>query len=209
VDANQPFFFQARLKAAESLAPAARVALLRAALEDNPYGDAARVPLLKAAMATGDYHLAIVAMKPNLQNSAVDTALNAASDTDDEDDLANQESQADDTVRSVAKLTVKERAEIARDLGLAFEKINSLNQALPYLQRAYRLETDAAIKTQINKEVQQIRATQRRRAANLARQPVIHAELEQEHVVRPRLVDAAVSSPPRPRVPVTTKGASQ
>jgi len=208
-DANQPFFFLARLKAAESLAPAARIALLRAALEDNPNGDAARVPLLKAAIATGDYHLAIAAMKPNLQNSAVETALNAASDTDDEDDLATQEPQADDTVRSVAKLTVKERAEITRDLGLAFEKINSLNQALPYLQRAYRLETDAAVKTQINKEVQQIRATQRRRAANLARQPMIHAELEQEHVVRPRLVDAAASSPPRPRVPVTTKGASQ
>jgi len=209
LDANQPFFFQARLKAAESLAPAARIALLRAALEDNPYVDIARVPLLKAAIAAGDYHLAIAAMKPNLQNSAVETALNAASDTDDQDDLATQESQADDTVRSVARLTVKERTEITRDLGLAFEKINSLNQALPYLQRAYRLETDAAIKTQINKEVQQIRATQRRRAANLARQPVIHSDLEQDHVVRPRLMDAAASSPPRPRVPVTTKGASQ
>jgi hypothetical protein len=106
-------------------------------------------------------------------------------------------------------LSVKERAEITRDLGLAYEKINSLNQALPYLRRAYRLETDAVVKTQINKEVQQIRTTQRRRTTNLARQPVIHAELEQEHVVRPRLMDAAASSPPRPRVPVTTKGASR
>src|SRR5205085_6611745 len=76
LDANQPFFFQARLKAAESQAPGARIALLRAVLEDNPNGDAARVPLLKAAIAAGDYHLAIAAMKPNLQNSAVETALN-------------------------------------------------------------------------------------------------------------------------------------
>ncbi len=196
------------MKAAESLAPAARIALLRAALEDNPNGDIARVPLLKAATAAGDYHLAIAAMKPNLQNSAVETALNAASTTDDDDDLANQESQAEDTVRTFIKLSVKERAEISRDLGLAFEKINSLNQALPYLQRAYRLETDAAVKTLINKEVQQIRATQRRRAANLARQPVIHTNLEQEHVVRPRLAELAASSPPKPRVPVR-KGASR
>jgi hypothetical protein len=147
-------------------------------------------------------------MKPNLQNSAVETALNAASNTDDEDELASQESQADDTARTFIKLPVKERAEISRDLGLAFEKINSLNQALPYLQRAYRLETDAAVKTQINKEVQQIRATQRRRTANLARQPVIHTDLEQEHVVRPRLAELAAASPPKPRVSVR-KGASR
>ncbi len=208
VDANQPFFFLARLKAAESLPAAARITLLRAALEDNPNGDTARVPLLKAATATGDYHLAIAAMKPNLQNSAVETALNAASSTDDDDDLASQESQADDTARTFIKLPVKERAEISRDLGLAFEKTNSLNQALPYLQRAYRLETEAAVKTQINKEVQQIRATLRRRTANLARQPVIHTDLEQEHVVRPRLAELAASSPPKPRIPVR-KGASR
>ena len=40
VDANQPFFFAARLKAAANLPAAARVALLRAALEDNPGGEA-------------------------------------------------------------------------------------------------------------------------------------------------------------------------
>src|SRR4029077_4793442 len=45
-DANQPFFFAARLKATESLPVAARIGLLRAALEDKPGGEAARVPLL-------------------------------------------------------------------------------------------------------------------------------------------------------------------
>jgi hypothetical protein len=65
-DANQPYFFAVRLKAAESLPAAARIGLLRAALEDNPAGEAARVPLLKAATETGDYYLAIATMKPYL-----------------------------------------------------------------------------------------------------------------------------------------------
>src|SRR5262249_38159567 len=74
-EANQPFFLAARLKAAEVLPADGRIKLLRALLEDNPRGDAARVPLLKSAIETGDYHLAITAMKPYLQTGAMETAL--------------------------------------------------------------------------------------------------------------------------------------
>jgi hypothetical protein len=101
---------------------------------------------------------------------------------------------------------MKERAEISRDMGTAFTRTGSLAQALPYLQKAYRLETDTAIKAQINKEVQQIRLLQRRRAANRARRPDVHSELEQEHTVRPRLAEPALSSPPGAQSPVR-KGA--
>ena len=76
-DANQPYFFAARLKAAESMPAAARVSLLRAALEDNPAGEAARVPLLKAAIETGDYYLAIATMKPYLAGGDLDSAIDA------------------------------------------------------------------------------------------------------------------------------------
>ncbi len=208
VDASQPFFFAARLKAAESLAASGRIGLLRAALENNPKGDAARVPLMKAAIETGDYHLVIAAMKPYLQSGAIEAALDRRRNLEEEDDLLEQESAGDVTAPGLMKLPAKERAEISRDLGLAFEKTNSLDQALAYLRRAYRMETDPATKTQINKEVQQIRAVQRRRATNLARQPLIHTELEQNHVVRPRVPEPAASSPPKPRA-AAGKGASQ
>jgi tetratricopeptide (TPR) repeat protein len=206
-DASQPFFFAARLKAAESSPAAAKVSLLRAALEDRPSGDAARVPLLKAAMETGDYHLAIAVMKPFLQNSALDRAFNTQSSEEDED-LQQQPTGGDDTVRGLAKLTSKERAEVSRDLGVAFEKTDALDQALSYLRRAYRLETDATVKSQINRDVQRIRAVQRRLATNAARQPAIHKALEQQRVVRPRLPERAAASPPRAGVDVR-KGANQ
>lgn len=207
-DANQPFFFAARLKAAESQPAAARIGLLRAALEDRPNGEAARVPLLKAAIEAGDYYLAIAAMKPYLGSIDLEATRNTGLNPDEEaeQEPGVQDSRAEDTVRAFAKLSAKERAEISRDLGIAFEKTNALAQALPYLQKAYRLETDPAVKSQINKEVQQIRLLQRRREVNRARQPEVHSELEQEHVVRPRLPEPALSSPPRQQNPLR-KGA--
>jgi tetratricopeptide (TPR) repeat protein len=207
-DANQPFFFAARLKAAEGLPAAARIGLLRAALEDKPTGEAARVPLLKAATEAGDHHLAIAAMKPYLGNIDLETALGTGLNSDDEaeQEPGLQDARAEDTVRAFAKLSAKERAEISRDLGIAFERTNALAQALPYLQKAYRVESDPAVKSQINKEVRQIRLVQRRREANRARQPEVHSELEQERVVRPRLPEPALTAPPRQQNPLR-KGA--
>jgi len=206
-DANQPFFFAARLKAAEGVPASARIGLLRAALEDKPSGEAARVPLLKAAIEAGDYHLAIAAMKPYL-GSDLEAARDTGTGTDDEQEQepGAQDWRVEDTVRAFAKLSAKERAEISRDLGIAFERTNALAQALPYLQKAYRLESDPAVKSQINKDVQQIRLVQRRRELNRARQPEVHSELEQEHVVRPRLPEPALSAPPRQQDPLR-KGA--
>ncbi|MBZ5507797.1 MAG: hypothetical protein LAO78_20235 [Acidobacteriia bacterium] len=204
-DANQPYFFAARLKAAENAPAAARVALLRAALEDNPAGQAARVPLLKAATETGDYYLAIAAMKADLLNG-LEPAAESEPVPNAEDETSPPDGQADGSVLALATLPVKERAEISRDMGMAFARTGSLVQALPYLQKAYRLEADPAVKTQINQEVQQIRLLQRRRAANRLRRPDVHSELEQEHTVRPRLPEPALSSPPDQQSPVR-KGA--
>jgi hypothetical protein len=117
---------------------------------------------------------------------------------DEEESTGAPDWRAERTVSSFARLSATERAEICRDLGFAFERTNSLGQALSYLEKAYRLETDPARKTAINKEVQQIRLVQRRRAANRTRQPDVHSALEQERTVRPRLPEPALTVPPKP-----------
>jgi tetratricopeptide (TPR) repeat protein/Tfp pilus assembly protein PilF len=204
-DANQPYFFAARLKAAESEPAAARIVLLCAALEDNPAGEAARVPLLKAASETGDYNLAIATMKPYLTGGKLDSAVETQG-SDESDEAGTQDGRMENPAGAFARLSAKEYAEISRDLGIAFKRTGSLAQAVPYLQRAYRLDTDAAVKAQINKDVQQIRLLQRRRAANRARQPDVHSALEQEHVVRPRLPEPVLFRLLRPQSPAR-KGA--
>jgi hypothetical protein len=82
---------------------------------------------------------------------------------------------------------------------MALEKTGSLDQALSYTQRAYRLEADPKLKAQLNSKIQQIRSLQRRRATNESRRPEIHAELEQQHLVRPRLPEQTVPNLPRPQ----------
>src|SRR5438270_5985561 len=195
---DQRLFFAARLKAAKGGPASEQVRLLRGALEDTPGGDAARVPLLKAATEAGDYHLAIAAMQPFLSGISWQNSIDVARDFDDGEN-ATPEWQEENSNRIFAKSFVKEKAEIARDLGTAFEKTGDMDQALPYLQKAYRLEPDPKVKAQLNREVQQIRFTQRRRTANQTRRPEIHSELEQEHLVRPRLPEQTATNRPRPQ----------
>ncbi|HET6843685.1 MAG TPA: hypothetical protein VFK06_18695 [Candidatus Angelobacter sp.] len=194
-DANHPYFFYARLKAAESLQGSASVTLLRAALEDRPSGDAARVPLLKAAMMAGDYYIAIAVMKP-LVESSPERETPAQQEVTDDDAILDLNTGPDSSFGSLSKLPGKERAEISRSLALAYEKTGALEQAISWFRRAYKLEPGVAEKSQINKEVQQLRAVLRRRASNEARQPLVHSELEQNRTVRPRLPDHALASPP-------------
>jgi Tetratricopeptide repeat len=202
INPDQPFFFAARMKAALGLPAKDQVRLLRSALEDAPGADSARVPLLRAAMEAGEYHLAIAAMQPAATGSG--SRYDRAGDSSDEDeDAAAGEAVAqaatEDRSLRIAALPAKERAEINRDLGMAFIKIKLPDQASPYLEQAYGLEPDPEIKAQINKEIQQIRFTQRRQAMNRTRQPQVHSDLEQERIVRPRLPEKPAAGPPRPQ----------
>jgi tetratricopeptide (TPR) repeat protein len=186
---DQPFFFAARIKAAKSAPAREQVRLLRAALEDTPYGDTARVPLLEAASEAGDYYLGIAAMQPYLSGNSYRSGMALLEESDDADSAAPESrSQDEDDRRSIVpRLSVKERARINREIGTAFVQTKAPGRALPYLEQAYRLEPDSAIKAQLNREIQRIRFTQRREAANRKRQPEIHSELEQQRIVRPRL----------------------
>jgi Tfp pilus assembly protein PilF len=198
VSPDQPFFFAARLKAAKSALTTEQVRLLRAALEDNPGGDAARVTLLKAASEAGDYHLALADMHPFMTAGGWQNSIDVARHYGN-DESFSPEWQEEDSLRLFANLSAKEKAEIGRELGTAYEKIGSPIEALPYLQHAYHLEPDAKLKSQLNREIQQIRAALRRSVTNQTRQPEIHSALEQQNLVRPRLSEQAVPIGPRPK----------
>jgi len=171
-------------------------------LEDNPNGDSARVPLLKAAVEVGDYHLAIATIQPFLPGINWRNSVDLAYQFDNSENTS-PDSQEDNSPRLFSKLSVKEKAENDRDIGTAYLKTGSADQALPYLQRAARLEPDPQLKEQMKKTVQQIELAQRRQTTNETRRPEIHSQLEQEHLVRPRLPE-----PAQPR-PQSQKGGAQ
>ena len=150
-------------------------------------------------MEAGDYHLAIAVLQPYLSGENLPSVTVTGDESVSEEGSASSPEWQERYGRVFLKLSTKDRAEITRDLGTAFEKTGSPDQALSYLQRAYRLEIDTKLKAQLNKEIQQIRSVQRRRATNQTRRPEIHSALEQEHPVRPRLPEQTMSNQPRPQ----------
>lgn len=70
-------------------------------------------------------------------------------------------------------------------------QLNRLEEALPYLHLAQKLEKAPARVKEIRSEIASVRASLRRQHLNAARQPILHAELEQDRLVRSRLVAEA------------------
>jgi hypothetical protein len=70
-------------------------------------------------------------------------------------------------------------------------RLERLDEAAAYLKIAQNLEKSAAERTRIAAQLQEVRARLRRQRTNATRQPILHAELEQDHLVRPRLTARA------------------
>ncbi len=84
-----------------------------------------------------------------------------------------------------------QQSQIARAVGLAFARLNRLGEALAYIQVALNLEKTQSRKKEIAMVLADIKAQLRRQQRNAARQPIVHKDLEQDRLVRPRLVARA------------------
>ena len=137
-------------------------------------------------------------MQPYIYGNSYRNGVDLTGETEDADSTAPEPQPEDDNNPwpALLKLSAKDRAEINREIGMALVKTKAPDQGLPYLQRAYRLETDSTLKAQLNREVQRIRFTERRQAANQKRQPEVHSELEQPRVVRPKLPEQMAAPGP-------------
>ena len=72
------------------------------------------------------------------------------------------------------------------------DRLNRLNQALPYLQLAQKSEKSPERQKEIEVEIASVKTRLRRQQLNAKRQPILHAELEQDRMVLPRLVARSV-----------------
>jgi hypothetical protein len=80
---------------------------------------------------------------------------------------------------------------LAHEVALALLRLDRLDEASAYLKTAQNLEKSAPERARITAQLLEVRAHLRRQRTNAARQPVLHAELEQDRLVRPRLVARA------------------
>jgi len=210
--ANQPFFYDARVRTTQSTPDArAKMDLLRAALADTPARDDARIPLFLAAASQHADELALAAVENVLSQRVFPRTVPTANPDAGEEEILSPEEEDQDSDRGYselptyvpAKLSPVQQAQLAATVAEAMIRVGRLNQAVPYLEIARKLEKSAPRRKQINATLADVKARLRLRQANLSRQPILHEALEQDRLVRPRLIAQAAT----PAAPTAKKGA--
>ncbi len=197
--ADQAFFYDARLKAAENAADErAKLQPLSKALAGTPARGDARIPFFKAAESIHSDKMALLAIEPLLRELLV---RRASRDESDEEEIVSSgdtgadagDEEASAQAYASAKLPRAEQAQISLAVANAMVRLQRWSEALPYLQFAQKLEKAAAQRKEITGKLAEVRSVLRRERLNFARQPILHQELEQDRIVRPRLVARAVT----------------
>jgi hypothetical protein len=93
-----------------------------------------------------------------------------------------------------AKLSRSQQLQVAQTLGEIMLRLQRPNEALPYFQTARRLETAATSRKMLDKKIADVNALLRIQQQNAARQPILHDALDQDRIVRPRLIARATAS---------------
>jgi tetratricopeptide (TPR) repeat protein len=177
--AEQPFFFNARIKAAETARePAVRIRLLSGALDIQPNADAVRPALVRAALASGRYQFALSVMEPLIESGGLRHML-GQNNMPEEADLSYQAQE----LLSSAGLSTKERAALAESLALAFDKTGRPHPAMLLYRIALVIEPSAEARTALDR----LLAEENRRQQNAQRRPVVGKGLTQEFLVRVRM----------------------
>ncbi|HEY6263795.1 MAG TPA: tetratricopeptide repeat protein [Candidatus Acidoferrum sp.] len=208
--ADHPFFYDARVKAAQNSSDAHQKAqILAKALEDTPARDDARIPLFHAAVAVHSDEFAMGFIEQMLRDQRFRQV--ASNDTNNEEEILSSDQSPEEQDEESSplyrptKLPPAQQAQLAQAVGLIFVRLQRFSEALGYLQAARALEKNPARRNVLAGEISDVKARLRRQQLNAARQPILHAELEQDRLVRPRLVAHATPS----AKPAATSGEGQ
>lgn len=196
-DADRPFFYDARLAATQSVSTAqAKLELLGKALSDLPSRSDARLPFFRSAASLQQDDLALASIaqlrtiavsRTSQENATGEDVLTPSVDGD-----SDQETSA---TGSVPGLPASQQAQVAQEVAVVMTRLERLDQAEAYLKTAQKLEKSAAEQKHISAQLADVRTRLRRQHLNAARRPVLHEALEQDRLIRPRLVVQAPTKP--------------
>jgi Flp pilus assembly protein TadD len=185
------YFYDSRLAAAQN-APNARVKMdvLAKALADSPSREDARVPFFRAAISIPADELALSSVEQLLQKRLLG---NVAPGNPGDEEIIGAEEDSDVGQGGMERpsnlsLQPSQQSQLAHEVALVMIRLDRLDEAASYLKIAQKLEKSAAERTRITSQLLEIKTRLRRQRTNAARQPILHAELEQDRLVRPRLI---------------------
>jgi hypothetical protein len=199
--AAKPYFTEARIAAAACAAsPKLKEHLLHDALSAVPGNGQLRLSYVFAAFAAGNDSRALVAADPLLQ-SAYYGGYSTSYDEDEDDTAPSDDQDATDTTvadqaqtLTLSSLAPKQAARLLELASAAYERRHDYENASHMLSAGQHLIDDAALRKGFQQKQVKLAAEMARAEENDARAPTIHKELDQDHVVRPRLL-AGMAAP--------------
>jgi tetratricopeptide (TPR) repeat protein len=192
-ETGKPFFVEARRAAAACAADKqVKERLLRAAIADSPDNAALRLDYISAAFAAGQDARALLAAEPIFKNGGnfyEQRSAPAYDSSEDEEDVGSQ--------KTLVLLTMKpeDAARLTWFAIHAREKRHEASEALKLARNAAGLEKDPARRHKFEEEQKRLETDAARVRENAARAPNIHKDLDQDRVVRPRLLPGEPFTP--------------
>ncbi len=202
--ADQFYFYQVRIHAAQNTGDGQlKVRLLSHCVIDFPRRDEARVPLFEAAAGVRSDEFALAVLEPLLQKQFLGSRVaradaNAESNAEDgqivrsekDDEEGDAEPAAEVSSSASVTLSHARQAQVAQTVGDTMTRLHRLAGALPYFEIARRSEKAPAARKQLVRKIAVAKAQLRIERQNAGRQPLLHEALEQDRMVRPRLVSS-------------------
>ena len=174
--------------------PRTRIQLLTSALADTPARDDARIPLFQAVAAMRSDEFARGVIEPLLRQQFLrPVPATASRENEIFDSETGLYAELPGELNAQLKIPIAQQAQVAWQLGEVLVRLDRLNEALPYMRLAYKLEKAPDRRKQIAGRITSVRAQVRRQQLNAARQPILHEALEQDRLVRPRLLARSVA----------------
>lgn len=193
--ADKFYFYESRIKAADAATdPQLKMQLLSHCIIDFPRRETARVPLFQAAAAAQSYPYAIGVMESLLQTQFRPDYVSERSTEEELIASSGDEEENTDRPRQSAvqeQLSSEQRAQILQKIGDVMMKLHRSAEALSYYHVARRSESSASVRQTLSRKIADVQALLRIERENAARQPLLHEALEQDRVVRPRLLARA------------------
>ena len=203
--ADKFYFYDARIRAAQNTADAqTKIQLLSHCIIDFPRRDEARVPLFRLRRARVPTNL----LSPywnrcsRRNSSGQQSSAASAGDEAEEEQIVNSDAGEEDSddepvpaATAAQTLPRAQQAQVAETIGDTMARLNHLADAVSYFEIARRAENSPAARKQLNHKIAAAKSELRMQRQNAARQPLLHEALEQNRVVRPRLVARVAPAP--------------
>jgi predicted Zn-dependent protease len=190
--ASKPFFVDARVAAAACATDEkTRESILGAAMAIAPENDTVRIAYVWAAFGSGQDSRALVAYEPLVasNNASYAPRFSRGDDSSASSDATeDNEAESAPPVSTSSAMKPEEAAKLAWYAIHAREKRQEPDEALKLVQSAMAQEQDHARHLAFEKEEKRLETEAARLDENEARAPNIHVELDQDRVVRPRLL---------------------